>query len=243
MTTCREIYTFLSQVSARNVTATLSEADANLLSQLHLVQFLTQPEYLQLQTDVQALGSEQEAIAQEAAQRVGLARNVQEESRGTHSVLFRLEGKQKRAAKLQREADDEARLKAVDTDLAQKQQQFGQLLSRRALLDSVTPVGDRYVGLTGLGSVETRNLGVRLYRVSDTDFGTYWAQSQKISQDLTDLAAGRRRLRCPARAGDPRCRALPPLGDRDRSREGPARFGAGLGDVRERLQPGPRPFR
>ncbi len=190
MTTCREIYTFLSQVSARNVTATLSEADANLLSQLHLVQFLTQPEYLQLQTDVQALGSEQEAIAQEAAQRVGLARNVQEESRGTHSVLFRLEGKQKRAAKLQREADDEARLKAVDTDLAQKQQQFGQLLSRRALLDSVTPVGDRYVGLTGLGSVETRNLGVRLYRVSDTDFGTYWAQSQKISQDLTDLAAG-----------------------------------------------------
>jgi hypothetical protein len=190
MTTCREIYTFLSQVSARNVTATLSDADANLLSQLHLVQFLTQPEYLQLQTDVQALGNEQGAIAQEAAQRVGLAREVQGEERKTHSVLFRLEGQQKRAAKLQREADDEARLKAVDADLAQKQQQFGQLLSRRTLLDTVTPYGDRYVGLTGLGAVETRNLGVRLYRVSDAEFGAYWDQSQKITQELTDLAAG-----------------------------------------------------
>ncbi|HEY1197475.1 MAG TPA: hypothetical protein VGG32_01940 [Thermoplasmata archaeon] len=188
MTTCKEIYAFLSQVSGKNVTATLSGADEAVLSQLHLVQFLTQPQYLQLENDVQALGAEQEAIAQEAAQRVGLAREVQDDTRKTHSVLFRLEGQQKRAAKLQRETDDEARLRSVDSDLAQKQQVFGQLVSQRSLLDTITPYGDRYVGLTGLGAMEVRNLGVRLYRVSDVEFGTYWEQSQKITQELTNLA-------------------------------------------------------
>jgi hypothetical protein len=190
MTNCKQVYTFLNQISAKNVTAPLSDTDAALLSQRNLVQFLTKPQYLQLQTDVQALGAEQQAIAQEAAQRAGLAREVQDESRKTHSVLFRLEGKQKRAAKLQQETSDEARLKAVDGDLVQKQQQFGQLVSQRSLLDTITPCGDQYVGLTGLGAVELRNLGVRLYRVSDVEFATYWDQSQKISKELTDLAAG-----------------------------------------------------
>jgi hypothetical protein len=190
MTTCKEIYTFLSQVSAKNVTATLSSADATLLSQLNLVQFLTEPQYLQLETDVQALGAEQAALTQEAMQRAGLARSVQDDLQRTHSVLFRLEGQQKRAAKVQREADDEARLKAVDSDLAQKQQQFGELVAKRSLLDTITRCGDQYVGLSALGAMETRNLGVRLYRVSDVEFGAYWQQSQKITQELTDLAAG-----------------------------------------------------
>jgi hypothetical protein len=189
MTTCKQIYTFLSQVSAKNVTATLSNADAGLLAQLNLVQFFTQPQYAQLETDVQALGAEQMAIAQEAAQRATLARAVQDDVRKTHSVLFRLEGQQKRAQKVQQEAADEARLKSVDSDLVQKQQQFGELVSRRSLLDTITPYGDQYVGLTGLGAMETRDLGVRLYRVSDLEFATYWEQSQKIIQELTGLAA------------------------------------------------------
>ncbi len=189
MTTCKDIYAFLSQVSAKNVTSTLSSADATLLSQLNLVQILTEPQYLQLETDVQALGAEQQAIYQEAAQRAGLVRDVHTDSERTHSILFHLEGKQKQAAKLQHETDDEARLKAVDSDLVQKQQQLGQLIARRSLLDTITPYGDQYVGLTGLGAMELRNLGVRLYRVSDVDFATYWAQSQKITQELTDLAA------------------------------------------------------
>ncbi|MGP8159291.1 MAG: hypothetical protein ACLPWO_06785 [Thermoplasmata archaeon] len=189
MTSCKDIYAFLSQVSAKNVTSTLSSADATLLSQLNLVQILTEPQYLQLETDVQALGAEQQAIYQEAAQRADLVRDVHTDSERTHSILFRLEGKQKQAAKLQHETDDEARLKAVDSDLVQKQQQLGQLIARRSLLDTITPYGDQYVGLTGLGAMELRNLGVRLYRVSDVDFATYWAQSQKITQELTDLAA------------------------------------------------------
>jgi hypothetical protein len=190
MTNCKDIYTFLSQVGAKNVTATLSDADVSLLSQLNLVQFLTPDQYSDLQTKVQALGADQAALQQESAQRAGVARQVQEDDRKTHSILFRLEGEAKRDALEQSEAADQNQLKAIDADLAQKQQQFGQLVQQRSLLDTITPFGGRFVGLTGLGAIGTRDLGVRLYRVGDTDFATYWAQSLKITQDLTNLASG-----------------------------------------------------
>lgn len=190
MTSCQQIYTFLNQVGAKNVTTVPSDADGALLAQLGLVQFFTEDQVHEFETSVARLVAERAAVSDEAIQRSNLAAEVQSDVRGTHSVLFHLEGKQKRSAKLQRETQDEARLKALDSDLAAKQQDLGQLLAQRSLLDTITPCGTQYVGLTGLGVTETRNLAVRLYRVADTDFATYWQQSQKITQDLTDLAAG-----------------------------------------------------
>ncbi|MFZ1023746.1 MAG: hypothetical protein WAN87_06395 [Thermoplasmata archaeon] len=190
MTSCKDIYLFLSQVAAKNVTAAISDADASLLSQLNLVQFLTADQYRDLQSKIQALGTAQAELQQESAQRAGIARQVQEDDRKTHSFLFRLESESKRAAVQQSEASEQSQLKAMDSDLAQKQQQFGQLVQQRSLLDTITPFGDRFIGLTGLGAVGTRDLGVRMYRVADTDFATYWAQNLKITQDLTNLASG-----------------------------------------------------
>ena len=189
MTTCKDVHAFLSQVSAKNVTSTLSTTDTALLSQLGLVQVLTADQYRELASTVQALGAEQQSVTAEAAQRAAAAEETGHDERATHSVLFRFEGKQKRAAKLQRAAADEARLKSLESDLAARQAKLGQLVAERSLLDTVTPYGDQYVGLTGLGALELRNLGVRLYRVSDTEFGTYWEQSQRITQELTNLAA------------------------------------------------------
>jgi hypothetical protein len=190
MTSCKDIYTFLNQVSAKNVSAPPSSADAALLTQLNLVLIFTSDQFHEMETRVESLGANQAALDQERRQRADLAESVDEEARSTHSILFRLEAKDKRSAKLQRETEDENQLKAVDGDLAQKQQQFGQLVAQRSLLDTVTPCGDGYVALTSLGALETRNLGLRLYRVADTDFQVYWEQSQKITQDLVDLAAG-----------------------------------------------------
>lgn len=190
MTTCKDVYGFLSQVNARNVTSTLSGSDETLLSQLGLVQIVTADQYHQLESDVQALAADQEAVAQETTQRSGLAAAVEYEAQKTHSILFHLEGKQRQTAELDREAGLESQLKSLDSDLGQKQQQLGQLVSQRSLLDTLTAYGDRYVALTGAGALETRDLGVRLYRVADTEFATYWAETQKIMGDLTNLAAG-----------------------------------------------------
>ena len=189
MSTCKEIYGFLNQVSVRSVTTPASDPDQAVLAQLGLVQFLSADQYRQLSDSVQSISSSQQAIAQETAQRVGLALDVAGDTRETHSLRFHLEGKEKRDTLAQREASDEARLKSIDQDLAQKQQQFDLLVAQRSLFDTLTPCGVRYAGLTALGSVELRELGLALYRVSDSDFGAYWNQAQRITQDLTGLAS------------------------------------------------------
>jgi hypothetical protein len=208
MTTCKDIYAFLSQVSARTVTASLSDADVALLSQLKLVQFFTPDQYQKAEADVQALGSDQAVFSQEVSRRAALAELVQDETRKTHSILFHFEGQQKQAQELQRETQAESSLKSVDGDLAQKQLQIGQLIAQRTLLDTLTPFGSGYVGLTGLGSLAFRDLGTALYRVSDTEFATYWDQAQKITHDLEDLSA---------RGADYFGRISPNLADADKS--------------------------
>jgi hypothetical protein len=190
MTRCGDIYSFLSQVSARQVTATLSDADANLLVQLGLIQLFTADQYHKVEGDVQALGGDRSAIAEEMARQSALSQEAQEESQKTHSILFHFEGKEKQAAELQRAAAAQQSLQSTSSDLARRQQQFSDLVAQRSLLDTLTPWGDRFVGLTGRGTVETRDLGLRLYRVSDSDFTEYWNTAQKITVDLTRLAGG-----------------------------------------------------
>jgi len=190
MTQCADIYAFLNQVSAKQVTATLSAADASLLTQLGLIQILTSDQFHATQSAVQALGAERQTIAQEMGQRAQLAQESSEDRRKTHSFLFHLEGKEKQAAEVQRATAVDAQLRATDADLGRKQQEFAQLVAQQSLLDTLTAYGDGYVGLTSRGAVELRDLGLRLYRVSDSDFSAYWNQAQKINVDLMRLAEG-----------------------------------------------------
>jgi len=188
MTTCQTVYQFLSQVGARNVTAPLVDADIGLLKQYGIVQLVTADEYHNLETNVAALDTAQQALDQETAQRVGLTLDVQSEDRRTHSVLFHFESKEKQSGEVAKEQQDEARLRSLDEDLAKKQQDFAELIAQRSLRDTLTPCGDGYIGFTALGVVETRNLGLALYRVGDADFGAYWTQSRQVQQELNDLA-------------------------------------------------------
>jgi len=190
MTRCADIYAFLNQVSAKQVTTSLSDGDATLLTQLGLFQVFTADQVRSAQAAVQALAGERQSIAMEMAQRAQLAQAAAEEARKTHSFLFHLEGRGKQEAELQRAAGVDAQLKTTDGDLTRKQQEFAQLVTQQSLLDTLAPFGDRFVGLTSRGAVELRDLGLRLYRVSDTDFTTYWNQAQKIAVDLTQLASG-----------------------------------------------------
>ncbi|MCI4319084.1 MAG: hypothetical protein L3K23_02990 [Thermoplasmata archaeon] len=188
MARCKDVFTFFNQVSTKSAVALLPEADAALLAQLNLVQFLTGDQYRQVQSDAANLNAEQMEVAQASAQRTEIARELSRETERTHSILFHLEGKQKQSAELQRAAQLAGSYSAAAGDLAKKQQEFGRLVGQRTLLDTLTPYGDRYVALSGLGLVEMRDLGVRLYRAGDIDFKSYWDQEQTLTEDLNDLA-------------------------------------------------------
>jgi len=188
MTTCQAVYQFLGQIGARNVTAPLADSDIALLKQYGIIQLVTQDMYHNLESNVAALETAQQALDQETAQRVGLTLDVQNEERRTHSVLFHFESKEKQSGEVQKEQQDEARLRSLDEDLAKKQQDFAELVAQRSLRDTLTPCGSGYIGFTALGVVETRNLGLALYRAGDSDFTAYWNQAHQVQQEMNDLA-------------------------------------------------------
>jgi hypothetical protein len=188
VTACKDVYGFLNQVSGRSVSAPLAAADLQRLAQLGLVQLLSADQLAQLTREAQTLGATQAALNQEAAQRARVAADLSEERHRTQSLFFHLHGKDAQAAELRHQAQDQANLQAIDADLAARAKAFNDLLAKRSTLDTLTPVGDQYVGLTSLGAVQIRDLGVRLYRLSNVDFETYWSQSQRIAHELNGLA-------------------------------------------------------
>jgi hypothetical protein len=188
MASCQDVYTFLTQVSNRSVTATLAPADLATLQQLNLVQIVAANQYAQLLQDVQSLGSEQQTLAEKAAARAQLADQLRQEDMKSHSILFHFAGKDKQSAELQKEAQDQSTLQAEDSDLAAEEKEYDQNMGKRALVDTLTPYGGGYVGLTSLGTMSLRDLGTRLYRVSDLPFASYMGQSQQVDRELNDMA-------------------------------------------------------
>ena len=188
VTTCKDVYTFLDQVRLRAVTATLPDPDLSALAAAGIVKVVSTDQYAQMTQELANLDASRAAIGQEAAQRAQLAGRVRAESERTHSILFHLEGAEHRQEDLTRASTDAAQLQSLDADLGQKTQQFNALLAQRALIDTLVPYAGRYVGLTGFGAVQWRDLGVRLYRASETDFAGYWQETQATSQELNRIA-------------------------------------------------------
>ena len=188
MTNCQDFYTFLTGVSSRNVTSTLAEADLATLQQLSFLQRLTPDQYAQLTRDLQTVGANRAVIEQELFARAQLATTVQAEEQRTHSILFHFEGHEKQSTEEQKETKDQAALRSTDADLSSRIAAFNQLVSRQSLIDTLAPYAGGYVGLTGTGALQLRELGIRMYRVSDLPFATYWAEAQQVDRDMNDMA-------------------------------------------------------
>jgi hypothetical protein len=186
---CKDVAAFLSQVQSRNVSTRLPEPDLAELERLSLIRLVAADQFQQLSQEIQGLVPTQQVIARETAQRAQLATQVRDESRKTHSILFHLEGQEKRQAETAKESQDEAALRSLDADLSARERQFADLMAKRSMLDTLTPFDGRYVALTGVGALALRDLGVRLYRVSDLDFRSYWTQSQQVEGELEGIAA------------------------------------------------------
>ncbi len=188
MTNCQDVFTFLSGVGNRNVTTSLPDADLATLAQLLLIQRMTADQYAQVSHDVQAMAADRAAIQQETDSRATQAEAVQQEDQRTHSILFHFENAERRQADQAREAQDTASLRSTDADLAAKIQAFNALMAKQASLGSLVPYSGGYVGLTSAGVLALRQMGIRMYRVSDLPFSAYWAETQQVEGDLEGIA-------------------------------------------------------
>lgn len=188
MASCKDVATFLGSVNARSVTTTPPGSDLASLQQLGLISVLTSDQLAAARQNAANLSRVQSTIAQEASQRQGESRDVAARTQRTQSFLFRFEGADKQAAEHQAIQQETDAIRGIDADLAQRQQQFSALLAQQAIVESATPMGNQYVALTGPGRLALRDLGARMYRVSDTSFPDYWTEAQAIDGELTDVA-------------------------------------------------------
>jgi hypothetical protein len=187
MASCNDVYAFLVGVTNRQITTNLAAPDVALLTQLNLIQTVSAAQHDDLAKQVAALQQPND-IPQETAQRWKLADQVYADDQETGSILFLFEGKNKKAAALEKAAQDKAALQATDADLAAKQQTVNDLVAKKSALDTMVAYGGGYVLLSALGMTQLRELGVRLYRVSDLEFSEYWTQAQQVDRDLVALA-------------------------------------------------------
>jgi hypothetical protein len=188
MATCKDVASFLGAVNARSVTAPLPDADLGTLQQLGLVAVLTRDQLDAARSEAANLAAVQATIAQESAQQRAESADLARRTARAHSFLFRLEGAEKQAAEEAAIQQETGAVESVDADLVKRQQQFSQLLAQQAIVESAVPCGDRFVALSGSGRLALRDLGARMYRVSDSDFSAYWTESLAIDGELTDVA-------------------------------------------------------
>jgi hypothetical protein len=188
MANCKSVADFLSGVAAKNVTTPLPDPDLGVLVQANLVRTFTQDEVEQAQQQLGELSATQDAVARDSAEQAREAAQLNADAKRTHSILFHIEGGAKRAAQSQQVQQDQAALAQVSADLQAQQRKFNDLMAYRAMLDGICPVGSKFVAMTAAGRVAQRDLGIRLYRVSDMDFSAYWTETQKVFGELNDWA-------------------------------------------------------
>ncbi|MFY9716508.1 MAG: hypothetical protein WAK40_01030 [Thermoplasmata archaeon] len=187
MANCKDVYAFLTGVQNRSVTTSIPDPDLATLAELGILKVVAADQYAQMARDLDTMATGRVAIGQEMDERNRLAETVQGDQARTHSILFHFEGKEHRQSDADRAAKDVASLQAMQSDLTARQQQFDTLLSEKATMDLLTPYSGRYVGLTGFGAVQVRDLGVRLYRSSDDEFSAYWQGAQAVDHELNDI--------------------------------------------------------
>jgi hypothetical protein len=188
MANTQVVYDFLNSIANKQVTTSLPPDDLALLQKLNLVTLVGNDQYVAAQQAVANLDAARAQLGQEESARARLAYNVQGEAARTHSIRFLFEGHDKKAADLQRVQQDRAALQAETADEAAREQQFDQLLQQKSMLDTLVPYAGGYVGLSGAGQLQLREMSVRLYRASDVGFATYIQQSQQVTTELNELS-------------------------------------------------------
>jgi hypothetical protein len=188
VTNCKDTYAFLSSVRDRNVPAAAPTVDLPSLQKFGLIQFLSAGDYAQATQALRALSADEVALAQAQAARAQAQSTLAGDERRTHSILFHLEGEAKRTALLGETAQAEQAYRAADADATARSKVVADLIAKKSLLDTLVPGAGGYVALTPFGAMETRRLGLALYRFSDVDFSSYWAVRQQVTRDLNDIA-------------------------------------------------------
>ena len=185
---CSDVHYFFSQIAGRSVTAGVQQADAESLRSGGYIQIMSGDDYAKLSADVADIEKLNSSIGAEKTQERDARASEDADARRAHSIVFHLEGRQKKEAELLKTQQDEDELKRLDADISSRETVLASLIQKKSMFDKLTPYGGAFVSLTGSGMAAMNDLNVRLYRMGDTDFASYVQQMQETMNELDGIA-------------------------------------------------------
>ncbi len=182
---CSEVYYFFNQIAARTITVNVAPADIESLKTAGYIQTLTKDDYSKLTADVGQMEQLTRDIAQQKTAEEQESREFEPDFKKVQSIFFRIaHTKEQEQAEMQKAQQERETLSKLGADISGKESTLASFIGKKTLLDKLVSYSDGYVALTETGLLSMKDLGIRMYRVSDTDFTAY---VQQLNQTLGEL--------------------------------------------------------
>jgi len=185
---CNDARTFLSQIAEKSVSMQTQQADVDFLSNNQYVSVMQKDDYDQALAEVSNLTKMTEELQNERMQERTDQSTLEREVRKTHSILFHLEGHEKRKAELESLESEKNIVSKEEADIAEADSKVNELIQKKSIVDRMVQYDGRYVSLTGLGVVTLNDLNMRNYRVADREFTDFIEESRETSSELQSIA-------------------------------------------------------
>jgi hypothetical protein len=166
----------------------LGPADLGFLTSNNYVTFMQKADYDQLSAQVAGMSQMSAGMQAQAQQEVAAQAALEKEQKKSHSFMFHFESKEKKEADLGAVQSQKSIVSQEEAAIAAEDSKFNELLQSKSMLDRMVPYADGFVALTGLGVATMNDLNVRNYRVADTEFSDFIAESTETSNELRSIA-------------------------------------------------------
>lgn len=184
---CDDVRSFFYQLATKSLSTQVAPADLDFFHTNGYLSLMDKEEYDQGLAEVSSLTQMTGELQNEEQEERSSEDALDQEKKKTHSIMFHLEGGEKKETELSTEESEEEDVSKRQADIAEKDSEIQQLLQKKSMLDRVVPYGAMYLALTGLGVLTLNDLIVRNYRVSDVDFSDYIAESKETSAELQGI--------------------------------------------------------
>src|SRR5271157_2091035 len=185
---CNTARTFLSQIAEKQVSMQVSQGDLDFLGTNGYVSVFSKEQYDQALAELSNLSKMTEELHNETVQEMTAETALTKEERKIHSILFHLEGKEKKEAELQSAEAERSIVSTEKADIAEKDSRINELLEKKSMMDRMVPYDGQYLSLTGLGVMTLNDLNVRNYRVSETEFSDFIQERLATYTELRSIA-------------------------------------------------------
>jgi hypothetical protein len=185
---CNDVMTFLSQISAKSITASISDEDLNFLISNGCIGCLSKDEYKKLLDSVADLSKVTGELEELHTKEKTDEETFEQEEKKIHSIRFWFEAREKKEADRERAQEEDQLVSKDEETIHEKDAELQSLIRKKSTLDRQVLHGERYLSLTGAGVVMLHDLSIRNYRVGDTDFKTFIQETKATKMELQAIA-------------------------------------------------------